>query len=158
MVDTFNDTRSPYQGAFPLWELRLYEEWNETFWNGGTGDLKGPLEDDHIVYIQDDYSVIRGSYNNKNIVLPADKVTEEWKEYCKEALHFEIPAWTQESKEWEVISGLEKEQMREEYKKKKEEKIRSAPNVLTAYDVIPDVIPSYTNQVELKVVFFKYFK
>lgn len=151
MVDTFKDVRRPYQAAYRLWQLRLYENWDESSWTGGEGYYKGDLVDDSIVYIQDDYSVNRGTYCNKNIVFPPSKVTEDWKDYCRTVLKFEIPEWTQYGHEHVVLSRSEKQRIREEYKKKQDEKLAAAPNPLVGWDVIPDVISSYTNEVTLKV-------
>jgi hypothetical protein len=58
-VESFNDKRAKYQCAYRLWQLRLFENWDESAWDGGSGQYKGDLTDNDIVYLQDSYVVNR---------------------------------------------------------------------------------------------------
>lgn len=112
---TSHDKRRNYQAAFKLWQLRLFDEWNEDAWRGGEFEYQSDqLQDMDIVYLQDNYVVMRGTYINRelNVVWPESKVTEKWKLFCQQQLKFEIPEWTQKERNTRVYSREEKEEMR----------------------------------------------
>jgi hypothetical protein len=50
---------------------------------------KTKLEDDDILYLQENYVVTHGIFKDEHIVYK--DVTDEWKNYCHEELKFEIP-------------------------------------------------------------------
>ena len=57
----------------------------------GDGAAAGrPLEDDDVVYVQENYTVTDGIFVDGGMVF--DDVTPEWVELCKTALGFEPPA------------------------------------------------------------------
>ena len=47
------------------------------------------LDDDSILYLQENYVVTDGIFKDQNIIF--DNVTDEWKEFCHGTLQFEIP-------------------------------------------------------------------
>lgn len=151
----FADKRNPYQCAYRLWELRLFDGWDESAWyDGSPKNGSENLDEDDIVYVQDNYSVNRSTYYNKNIILPVNKVTEEWMKWVQETLGFVVPQWTQENnKDIMVYSKKDKDQYRAELKEARDKKIAESPNLLVAWDVIPDVLDDFSNNVELQIFF-----
>jgi hypothetical protein len=74
-----------YCRAYYLKDLRQFSTWGECCEKD-----EAELPDDTIVYLWDDFSVI------KSPIVPADKifqsaVTPEWQEFCLNTLHFQIP-------------------------------------------------------------------
>jgi hypothetical protein len=131
--------------------MRLYPGWDESSWTGGTGNYKGDLEENMIVYLQDNYMVTRGTYYNKNVIWPEEKVTSEWIRFCNEELQFKIPEWTQTNKEIRVLSASEKEAIRKEKQEQLKVKLETAPTPLHGWDIVPDVLSEFNPTVELKV-------
>ena len=87
-----------YCKAYLLEQLRAYPGWSEKSENarvddvdGEKGDTPRALDDDSIVYLQENYVVTDGIFKDENILF--DDVTDEWKEYCHSTLGFEIPVY-----------------------------------------------------------------
>lgn len=87
-----------YCKAYRLKDLRGYSGWKEKAENarkekklvdGEETERTRTLEDDSIVYIQQDYTVTDGIYMDEYVVF--DQVTPEWIAYCKEELGFILP-------------------------------------------------------------------
>lgn len=72
-----------YCKAYLLKQFRQYNQWNEN-------QQENPeLTDDSVVYLQENYVVTDGIFQDENIIF--ENVTEEWKEFCHQVLEFEIP-------------------------------------------------------------------
>ena len=50
---------------------------------------RAELQDDDVLYIQENYVVTDGIFKDEHIVF--DRVTDSWKSFCTETLGFEIP-------------------------------------------------------------------
>src|SRR5690242_5025675 len=97
--------------------MRMYLEWNEDYWNthGGAPPHKGePFNDDDVVFLQDTYIVTKGTYYNKNVVWPKEKVTDDWIGYCQDVLEFKVPEWINNDANWKILTPEEKQKLREE--------------------------------------------
>ena len=70
-----------YCKAYPLAAMRQFAGWHES------GD---PPDNDHIVYLQENYVVTDGIFIDENVIF--DEVTDEWIEFCQKTLNFELPA------------------------------------------------------------------
>ena len=88
-----------YCKAYHASGFRKFREWKED-----TSNLRGEkkyvegkevfepktsLEDDDILYLQENYVVTHGIFKDEHIVF--DKVTDKWKEFCHGELDFQIP-------------------------------------------------------------------
>ncbi len=74
-----------YCKAYPLRELRQFSNWSK--------QLKGSdaeLADDTIVYLWDDFTVVKSPIVHEQDNLWQD-VTPEWQEFCQKTLRFELP-------------------------------------------------------------------
>jgi hypothetical protein len=71
-----------YCKAYQVRDLRRFEGWNE---------LATPLEDDEIVYLWDDLTVVTSPVVPGQVVF-RDDANEEWTRFCREELGFEPPA------------------------------------------------------------------
>src|SRR6476659_638072 len=56
---------------------------------GKEDEVERTLDDDSILYLQENYIVTDGIFKDQNIIF--DNVTDEWKEFCHSTLAFEIP-------------------------------------------------------------------
>lgn len=74
-----------YCKAYYLNALRRFPGWMEKH-----EEDEAELTDDSIVYLWDDFTVVRSPViPNKGLVF--DTLTEEWKDFCHNNLQFEIP-------------------------------------------------------------------
>ncbi|HZF12762.1 MAG TPA: hypothetical protein VFE33_28575 [Thermoanaerobaculia bacterium] len=89
-----------YCKAYLLKDLRAYPQWTEKGENarkekkevdGKEIEVDTVLDDDSILYIQETYIVTHGIFLDENIIF--DAVTDEWKDFCHNTLHFEIPVY-----------------------------------------------------------------
>jgi len=87
-----------YCKAYLAKQLREYSGWSEKAENvrkekkevdGKEVEVDRVLDDDSILYLQENYVVTDGIFKDQNIIF--DNVTDEWKEYCHGPLAFEIP-------------------------------------------------------------------
>ena len=67
----------PYCKAMYLRELRRFPGWSEP------APQTQPLNDDSIVYLQQDFTVTRSMWHNEQVLF--DRVTPEWKAFCARA-------------------------------------------------------------------------
>ena len=90
---------SPYCKAYELKHFRQYPGWSENAANvkkdkkevdGKEVDVDRKLEDDSVLYLQENYVVTDGIFKDEHIIF--DNVTDDWKRFCHETLAFEIPA------------------------------------------------------------------
>lgn len=91
----------PYCKAYYLRDLRKFDAWTEqdpAAAGNGDGEKKaaaddeedeGPLTDESIVYVHQDFTVTRSMFHGEDVVY--DEVTPEWKQYCEKELEFAIP-------------------------------------------------------------------
>ena len=87
-----------YCKAYLAKQLREYPSWSEQSQNvrkekkevdGKEVDVERVLDDESILYLQENYIVTDGIFKDQNIIF--DNVTDEWKEFCHSTLAFEIP-------------------------------------------------------------------
>ncbi len=99
-----------YQKAYLLKQLRQFPKWNESKLQAmvkksesqtqaGTEDSAAPEEinDDTVVFVNEELVVTRSCFDTEDVVF--DDVTPEWKSFCKDVLHFEVPDWEAESRQ-----------------------------------------------------------
>lgn len=74
-----------YCRAYHLRDLRQFTQWAEKADKNETA-----LTDDDVVYLWDDFTVVRSPViPDKGLIF--DTVTPEWQQFCHETLKFEIP-------------------------------------------------------------------
>lgn len=74
-----------YCKAYHLKALRQFSNWTEK-----REEDEEDLSDDDVVYLWDDFTVVRSPIiPNKGLIF--DEVTPEWQAFCQETLQFEIP-------------------------------------------------------------------
>lgn len=69
-----------YCTAFHLSDLRRYSAWSS--------DIQD-LSDEDVVFLHGDYTVTKSIWTGEDVVF--DKVTDDWKEFCKNDLRFAVP-------------------------------------------------------------------
>lgn len=93
-------TIGKYCKAYSLKKLRQFNQWTERSENtrkekkevdGKEVEVNRELTDDDFLYLQENYVVTDGIFKNENIIF--DNLTPEWKDFCKNILHFEIPIY-----------------------------------------------------------------
>ena len=87
--------------AYYVSGLRKFSGWKEN-----TSDLRGEtkyvegkevfepktaLEDDDILYLQENYVVTHGIFKDEHVVF--DEINDDWKAFCSKELKFEIPEY-----------------------------------------------------------------
>src|SRR4026208_2399913 len=89
-----------YCKAYLAKQFREYPGWTENKANvrkekkevdGKEVEVERELNDDSILYLQENYVVTDGIFKDENIIF--DNVTDEWKEFCHGTLAFEIPVY-----------------------------------------------------------------
>jgi hypothetical protein len=89
-----------YCKAYLAKQFREYPNWTENAANvrkekkevnGKEVEVDRQLDDDSILYLQENYIVTDGIFKDENIIF--DNVTDEWKDYCHNTLAFEIPVY-----------------------------------------------------------------
>jgi hypothetical protein len=89
-----------YCKAYLAKDLRQFPGWTENKANvrkekkevdGKEIEVDRELDDESILYIQENYVVTDGIFKDENIIF--DNVTDEWKQFCHETLQFEIPVY-----------------------------------------------------------------
>jgi len=89
-----------YCKAYLAKQFREYTGWQENAANvrkekkevdGKEIEVDRTLNDDSILYLQENYVVTDGIFKDQNIIF--DNVTDDWKQYCHEKLAFEIPVY-----------------------------------------------------------------
>ncbi len=89
------DEMSNYCKAYRAEQLRQYPHWKESIAPvviPGSGadavaDSKSAETDTSYFYLHEDFTVTSGVFRRQKVAF--DSVTEEWKEFCKNVLHFE---------------------------------------------------------------------
>lgn len=94
-----------YCKAYPASLLRNYKHWTENSSNvrkeqkvidGDVVEIGRILTDDDVLYLQENYVVTDGIFLNENIIF--DQVNDEWQEYCKSVLSFEVSSVNKSAK------------------------------------------------------------
>ena len=84
-----------YCKAYLAKQFRQYPGWSENAANVRKEkkevEVDRQLNDDSILYLQENYVVTDGIFKDQNIIF--DNVTDDWKQYCHEKLAFEIPVY-----------------------------------------------------------------
>jgi len=95
-----------YCKAYHLKDLRRSAHWTEQH-----EENEQALSDDDVVYLWDDFTVVRSPIiADKSLLL--DEVTPEWQAFCKEVLQFEVPEdlrYTYEEQAMELYDASETE-------------------------------------------------
>lgn len=74
-----------YCKAYHFKDLRQFSGWAEK-----NDENEPALSDDDVVYLWDDFTVVKSPITSDLGVL-LDEVTPEWQHFCKTTLKFEIP-------------------------------------------------------------------
>ncbi len=91
-------TMGRYCKAYALKSLREFNGWTETAKNarkekkqvnGKEVEAERELTDNSYVYLQENFVVTDGIFQDENILF--NNVTDEWIEFCKNTLKFELP-------------------------------------------------------------------
>jgi len=86
-----------YCKAYPISRFREFPGWTENTQNlrkertDDGQEVQRQLTDDSFLYLQENYVVTDGIFLDENIVY--DDVTQEWIEFCKENLKFDVPVY-----------------------------------------------------------------
>ena len=89
-----------YCKAYLASQFRQFPAWTENAANvrkekeevgGKEVEVERKLEDDSILYLQENYVVTDGIFKDENIIF--DNVTDDWKQFCHTTLEFEIPVY-----------------------------------------------------------------
>ncbi len=86
-----------YCRHYLLRDLREWKNWTEaqgvskkpSSWEGRKEQHPQPLPDNEVVYLHQDFTVTRSIWPKESIVF--DKVTPEWREFCRTSLNLTIP-------------------------------------------------------------------
>ena len=73
-----------YSKAYYLKDLRAFANWQEK-----DREDKDELGDESIVYLQDNFTVVKDVFDSEDYIF--DAVDDDWKAFCKSQLEFEIP-------------------------------------------------------------------
>lgn len=89
-------TMGNYCKAYLLSDLRRYPNWRERAGSArtepladGSGAAPRALSDDAVVYVQENYVVTDGVFNDENVLF--DAVDPDWIAFCEQDLKFVIP-------------------------------------------------------------------
>jgi hypothetical protein len=89
-----------YCKAYLAGQFRQFPGWTENAANvrkekeevgGKEVEVERKLDDESILYLQENYIVTDGIFKDENIIF--DNVTDEWKQFCHGTLEFEIPVY-----------------------------------------------------------------
>src|SRR5215510_14882370 len=89
-----------YCKAYPVQRLRDYKDWSENLdklrkitkeVDGKEVEVFKELGEDAFLYLQENYVVTDGVFLDETIIF--DKVTDEWIDFCKNKLKFEVPVY-----------------------------------------------------------------
>jgi hypothetical protein len=89
-----------YCKAYLAKQFREFPGWSENKENvrkekkevdGKEVEVERTLDDESILYLQENYIVTDGIFKDQNIIF--DNVSDEWKEFCHGPLAFEIPVY-----------------------------------------------------------------
>ncbi len=87
-----------YCKAYLASDLKTYPGWDPNLENlrqpeaekpGEEPEERKELQDDDIVYLQEDLVVTDGIFKDENVLF--EDASEAWKTFCEETLEFEIP-------------------------------------------------------------------
>jgi hypothetical protein len=84
-----------YCKAYPVSRFEGYHKWNDAVkackqrQEGASADPQSETASVGYFFLQEDYTVTDGIFLDEKVVF--DSVTNEWKEFCHDALGFELP-------------------------------------------------------------------
>lgn len=90
-----------YCKAYQLKQLRKFKGWPKTLPTqrketqtiaGEECETNRDLTDEDVLYLQESFIVTDGLFSDRNIVF--DSVTDKWKLFCQNELHFSVPDYT----------------------------------------------------------------
>jgi hypothetical protein len=92
-------TMGKYCKAYPIQRFREFYNWSENKQGYRKEETEakstdaGPEQIDcNFLYLQENYIVTDGIFMDEHIIF--DSVTEEWVEFCKSTLKFEVPNYS----------------------------------------------------------------
>jgi hypothetical protein len=92
-------TMGKYCKAYPIQRFREFNNWSENEEGYRKEETKvestdaGPEQAErNFLYLQENYFVTHGIFMDEYIIF--DNVTEEWIEFCKNTLKFEVPNYS----------------------------------------------------------------
>lgn len=101
-----------YCKAYSVKDLRAFSQWTEKLENtkketkeidGKEIEIKRELTNDDFLYLQENYLVTDGIFQDENIIF--DNVTPEWKDFCQNTLMFNIPDFESVSVSTEIVNS-----------------------------------------------------
>ncbi|GCE28520.1 hypothetical protein KDA_40040 [Dictyobacter alpinus] len=87
-----------YCKAYYLKDFRQFRDWSEKAEEQDT-----PLTDDSVGYLWDDFVVVKSPVQDNGVIF--DQVTPEWRDFCVNTLHFEIPEDLRYAYEEQVVDA-----------------------------------------------------
>ena len=85
-----------YCKAYPVVRFREFSGWSEKLQNLRKDRVQADqasdttvLGDDDLLYLQENFIATDGIFLDENIIF--DSVTPEWKDFCENMLHFQVP-------------------------------------------------------------------
>ncbi|HEW98145.1 MAG: hypothetical protein DRR00_25745 [Candidatus Parabeggiatoa sp. nov. 3] len=76
---------------FPAWKPNLQNLRQDKTNENGADEQRTALNDDDVLYLQENYVVTDGIIKDENIVF--DDVNDEWKAFCEKVLEFDPLAY-----------------------------------------------------------------
>lgn len=89
-----------YCKAYYIKDLRKFSQWTEKSENtrketreidGQEVEVNRELTDDDFLFLQENYVITDGIFQDENVIF--NKITREWKDFCRNTLLFEIPVY-----------------------------------------------------------------
>jgi hypothetical protein len=77
--------------AYSAWKPNLENLRQEEKVDASEKGQRITLQNDDVLYLQENYVVTDGIFKDKNIIF--DNVTDEWKEFCEKTLEFDPVAY-----------------------------------------------------------------
>ena len=85
-----------YMKGYLLSQLRVFPLWKERLLpHIGDGTVATPLNNEDIVYLCEDFKVLRDCFDNESLLF--EENTEDWRRFCIEQLGFHVPDWKGEA-------------------------------------------------------------
>ena len=88
-----------YCKAYPIERFREFSGWTENTQNmrdekqqgvGKEADASGQTAGEAYLFLQENFVVTDGIFIDENVIF--DQTTQEWKDFCKNSLEFEVPS------------------------------------------------------------------
>ena len=104
MAEIKQKVMGKYCKAYPISRFREYANWKEDSGNarketveenGEESEVTRALTENDHLYLQEDFVVTDGIFKNENIIF--GDITDEWIDFCKSKLEFEVPDYAVQS-------------------------------------------------------------